>query len=255
MAASRNRPDLRFLLPSPEHQDTLERRHLSIERRSRWKTLGRRWSIMWIASAQDAQKAAGAIRNADRNPRPPHRHRKRRDAMCHVLLGFVTSRALPWPLSFLRGASSHIRGIGREAESGGGGDNEVRHIGAPATHIAGPERWETCSRRNRSSHISCTNASDPNVVPRILTLRGLHTSGPSSSTPGEQTPCWFHTRVMPACRWIPALVESLSSSVSYPVRVRSGSEITHTRRPRMRRDAPLLLWCSWPPTEHRESPD
>ena len=82
----------------------------------------------------------------------------------------------------------HMRRIGREAESGGGGDSEV------------PAHWSrTCHVHCRSgtlgmaSHNSCRRI--PTVCPGLSHLPG-------------QTPSWFHTRVLPACRWIPALVES-----------------------------------------------
>ena len=46
----------------------------------------------------------------------------------------------------------------------------------------------------------------------------LHTPSPNSSTPGGQTPFWFHTRVLPACKRIPR-GESSSPRVLYPERV------------------------------------
>ena len=36
-------------------------------------TSGVRWWIIWMESAHEAQKAEGAQRTADRNPRPPIR--------------------------------------------------------------------------------------------------------------------------------------------------------------------------------------
>ena len=80
----------------------------------------------------------------------------------------------------------HIRRIGREAESGGGGDSEVQHTGAePATRIAGRERWEwRPTILARSAIVPRTSLARmcriPTVCPRF--------SFPVGSTPQAQTP-------------------------------------------------------------------
>ena len=149
---------------------------------------------MWIASAQDAQKAAGAILDAERNPRPPIFMGS--DAM-HCAI-FCWARHLGDHANSNANDLSHSLVVPRGICVGLVGRKSaeevvtprVQHTGAkPATRIAGRERWEwrpTILARSAfvPSHISCTNASDPNGVPKIFTPRGLHTSGPSSSHSG-----------------------------------------------------------------------
>ena len=159
-----------------------------------------RWTrIMWIASAQDAQKAAGAILDVDRNPRLPHPHGKRRDALCHVLLGPVTwdhATAMPWPLSFPRRASCHLRRICRKAESRRGGDSAHCKSGTlgMASHNTILARFA----------IVLAHLLHECVGSQRCAQDGLHTSGSSSSTPGRQR-VRSGSDTMSTSSWIPRL--------------------------------------------------
>ena len=171
------------------------------------------------------------------------------DGPCH--LG-DHAKAMPWPLSFPRRASWHIRGIGREAEFGGGGDNEVRHIGAePATRIAGRERWEwRPTILARFAIVPRTSLARMRRIPTVCPGFSL----PAGSTPLAQAPQLRVGRRLlgstpvffPACKWIPTLVEGSFPSVSYPVRVRSGSDTMYTSSKNARRcsSSPIVLLAS-----------
>ena len=102
-------------------------------------------------------------------------------------------------------------------------------VAYPAVKLGGTVH-NLCSSVNRASTVLDMNSPLPNGVPRIITPLRLHTSWPRSSRSGKGGQA-FQTRVLPVCKWMPALLGNVFSGRWKIARARPGDDkIRGTRK-------------------------
>ena len=118
-------------------------------------------------------------------------------------------RQLPWHAASLCHGLGRTKRIVKEGLSSRSDDNGVQRTArgfANRIERPAPMEWPPTNGvpLPLSSEATCTNASEPTGVPKILIPSTFHTSGPRSPLLGRQIPTLFHTRLLPAWRRMPA---------------------------------------------------